>query len=131
MNRTPLSLLAALAVTACAERDDTPGAATPTSAFAGQVWLSEDPDAPPGAMIIFLQNGVLVQDSCWETYRLSPWRKTSEGRVVWNEDGADIEASILDLTEETMTLRLHLRSEEKTRTYRAADAPYVCPDMPR
>ncbi|GAB4520698.1 MAG: hypothetical protein Kow00133_07290 [Amphiplicatus sp.] len=137
MNRTTLTFLAALAAIACAERDDAPGAEqtaaapAPTPDFAGEVWLRTDADAPPGAMMIFTQNGVLVQDSCWETYRLSRWRKTPEGRVVWDEDGADIEASVLDLTEETMTLRLHLRSEEKTQTYRAAGTPYVCPDMPR
>ena len=48
-----------------------------------RVWVKEgDASALPGAMHIFLADGTLVSDSCWETYRLSNWSQVSETRTA-------------------------------------------------
>src|SRR5690606_3675735 len=39
-----------------------------------RVWVKEDDGGLPGVMRIFLSDGTLVQDSCWETHRLSEWK---------------------------------------------------------
>lgn len=36
-----------------------------------KVWVQQGESASPGTMQIFLADGTLVSDSCWETYRLS------------------------------------------------------------
>ena len=41
--------------------------------FVGKVWVSPDASAPRGTLRIFLSDGTLVIDSCWETYRLARW----------------------------------------------------------
>ncbi len=82
-------------------------------------------------MQIFLDTGVLVSDSCWETYRLSNWRREGENKLVWEEDGMAIEAEIVSLSDSELKLRLALVSETVDQTYQAARSPYVCPDMPR
>lgn len=82
-------------------------------------------------MRIFLPDGSLVMDSCWETYRLARWKSIDSGRIEWNEDGARIEAAILQATADTLRLRLQLKGETKDEAYRLAQSPFVCPDMPR
>ncbi len=96
-----------------------------------KVWAMEPGDGRPGVMRVFLEGGVLIQDSCWETYRLSDWRRAADGRIVWNEDGMDIEAEVDAVSDGAMTLRLFLGAEEKVETYKAAASPFVCPDLPR
>jgi hypothetical protein len=99
--------------------------------FVGKVWLSTDASAAPGTFRIFLPDGTLVMDSCWETYRLAPWRTIDGRRIEWTEDTARIVAQITHLTGERLQLRLQLRGEVKEETYRPAQEPTVCPDMPR
>lgn len=94
-------------------------------------WTLTPGDGRPGVVRIFLSDGVLFQGSCVETYRLSSWRRISDSRIAWNEDGVDIEADAAVSDTAMLTLVLHLPSEEKTETYRRTDAPFVCPDMPR
>jgi hypothetical protein len=101
------------------------------SALTNRVWLRTAPDSPLGSMLIFLSDGVLVQDSCWETYRLSRWRADGSATLRWQEDTAEIEATIAALTEAQLTLSLELVGGPSTATYTAATAPYVCPDLPR
>ena len=48
-----------------------------------RVWTKADGDLP-GIMKIFLSDGTLVQDSCWETHRLSSWELTSDTTLNWN-----------------------------------------------
>jgi hypothetical protein len=60
-----------------------------------KVWVRTDADpALPGPMQIFLGDGTLVSDSCWETYRLSKWTQVSGTSISWEEDGMTIDADI-------------------------------------
>ena len=74
----------------------------------GKVWVSTDASAAPG------------------TFRTIDGR-----RIEWTEDTARIVAQITQLTGERLQLRLQLRGEVKEETYRPAQVPTVCPDMPR
>lgn len=95
-----------------------------------RVWTRTDTDLP-GAMKIFLSDGTLVQDSCWETHRLSPWELTSDTALKWNEDGMDIAADIVSLTDGELILALKLGSDTVEEKYVSATVPYLCPDIPR
>jgi hypothetical protein len=123
--------LAALGVAACT---DAPAPAPDAGGRPGQltnrVWVSAA-NSPPGGMLIFMSDGTLLQDSCWETYRLSQWRLQPGQRIVWQEDTEEISATIEVLTATELTLRLALRSGPLEQSYVAAAVPYVCPDMPR
>src|SRR5262245_13035977 len=44
--------------------------ATVLARLTSRVWARADAIGPPGVMRVFLPNGTLVIDSCWETYRL-------------------------------------------------------------
>lgn len=107
------------------------GKAEHQAELVGKVWVSTDASAAPGTLRIFLPDGSLVMDSCWETYRLAPWRRIDERRIEWTEDTARIEAEITQLTNERLQLRLQLTGGPKDETYRPAQVPTVCPDMPR
>jgi hypothetical protein len=80
----------------------------PQPEFVGKVWVSTDASAAPGTFRIFLPDGTLVMDSCWETYRLAPWRTIDGRRIEWTEDTARIVAQITQLTGERLHLRLQL-----------------------
>jgi len=95
-----------------------------------RVWTKADGDLP-GVMKIFLSDGTLVQDSCWETHRLSPWELTSDTALKWNEDGMDIAADIVSLTDAELVLSLKLGNNAVEEKYVAATVPYLCPDMPK
>ncbi len=70
-------------------------------------------------------------DSCWETHRLSRWRKDSDHTLVWQEDASEIRAEIVALSVDELVLRLELSSGQEEQRYRPAPVPYLCPDMPR
>ena len=100
--------------------------------FTDRVWVKTDDGNLPGVMRIFLSDGTLVQDSCWETHRLSPWSMDSETGLTWNEDGVDITASIVSVSSSDLHIKLHLAPDEIVDEYYvAATVPYVCPDMPK
>ena len=95
-----------------------------------KVWVRTDADPGlPGPMQIFLADGTLVSDSCWETYRLSKWQQVSDTAISWDEDGMTINADISSLTETELVLNLKLGSDVSEQRYTLAGAPYVCPDM--
>ena len=98
MNRLEIAAVAALVATACGAPSAPPPAAPPASAaplaFVGTIWLSSDPAAVLGTMRIFLADGTLVMDSCFETYRLARWEVLDGRRVAWQEDTARIEAEV-------------------------------------
>jgi len=97
-----------------------------------RVWVKQGDDgAVPGTMHIFLADGTMVSDSCWETYRLSKWQQLSETEISWDEDGTVISAAIASLTPEELVLNLHLAGGDEEQRFAPADVPYVCPDMPR
>ncbi|HKH46489.1 MAG TPA: hypothetical protein VKM72_17645 [Thermoanaerobaculia bacterium] len=82
-------------------------------------------------MRVFLADGTLVMDSCWETYRLAKWRTLPDGAIAWEEDGAEIQAHVVEASETVLVLRLALVGGPTEERYRKAEVPYVCPDMPR
>lgn len=96
-----------------------------------RVWTKAEDSGLPGVMRIFLSDGTLVQDSCWETHRLSQWELTSDTALRWNEDGMDIDADIVSLSDAELVLSLKLGSSAQEEKYIAATVPYVCPDMPK
>ncbi len=96
-----------------------------------RVWTRLEDAGRPGVMRIFLSDGTLVQDSCWETHRLSAWELTSETSLKWNEDGIDITADIISLADTELVLSLNLRTETVEEKYIAAPVPYLCPDIPK
>lgn len=95
-----------------------------------RVWVRQDSDLP-GVMRIFLSDGTMVSDSCWETHRLSPWRMTSDNAITWNEDGMDINAEVKSLSSGELVLDLLLGKDRVEERYAAATVPFVCPDMPK
>ena len=95
-------------------------------------WIQSQDDAGlPGSMVLFLSEGTMLQDSCWETYRLSNWQMTGEDSLSWQEDTMTIEADIVELNEAELVLALHLGEGIVEERYTAAPVPFVCPDMPR
>lgn len=96
--------------------------------FVGKVWMASMPGSALGSMLIFLPDGTLVMDSCFETYRLSKWGMAGE-RVRWLEDTIPIEADIKVIRNNE--LRLRIGGMEQERVYVTASVPYTCPSMPR
>jgi hypothetical protein len=96
-----------------------------------RVWVQQGDTPSPGAMQIFLADGTLVSDSCWETYRLSKWQQVSETEISWEEDGMTINADISLLTADELVLSLKLRSDVVEQRFVPATVPTVCPDMPK
>ncbi len=103
---------------------------TSKAGLVDRVWTKADGDLP-GVMLIFLSDGTLVQDSCWETHRLSSWELTSDTALKWNEDGMDIAADIVSLTDAELALSLKLVGGATEEKYVTATVPYLCPDMPK
>lgn len=100
--------------------------------FTNRVWVKADEDGSlPGVMKIFLSDGTMVQDSCWETHRLSKWTMTGDHALSWNEDGMDIAATIVSVDSSALHLQLQLGTERVDEHYTSATVPYVCPDMPK
>lgn len=98
--------------------------------FTNRVWVRESDDRP-GVMRIFLSDGTLVQDSCWETHRLSNWTIVDDTALSWNEDGVDIAASIISVSSTQLHLQLQLGADRVDEHYTAAAVPFTCPDMPK
>lgn len=97
-----------------------------------RVWVKTgSPQDLPGVIKIFLSDGTLVQDSCWETHRLSPWQMTSAKTLQWTEDGAEIKADIVTLTADELVLSLKLKSGAVEEHYAPSPVPATCPDMPK
>ena len=95
-----------------------------------KVWVRSDTDPNlPGSMQIFLGDGTLVTDSCWETYRLSKWQQVSDSAISWDEDGMTINADIASVSATELVLNLKLGSDVQEQRFVTADVPYVCPDM--
>ena len=115
--------------TVATARTGASASAAPASALTNRVWARSDSTGLPGVMRIFLGDGVLLMDSCWETYRLARWRMESESTLVWQEDAMEIRAAILEIDDNTLVLRLDLVDGPHVERYRVAAAPYVCPDM--
>ena len=79
---------------------------------------------------VFLADGTLLIDSCWETYRLEHWRTSGAGAVEWSEDGQPIRATY-EASGDSLVLRLALVGGESVERYGRAPVPFVCPEMRR
>ena len=70
--------------------------------------------------------------SCVEVYRLATWRaETTDGLTIVEDIAVQYTADIQALSQNSLGLRLNLRSEQVDLTLEAAKAPFVCPDLPR
>ncbi|HEY4199773.1 MAG TPA: hypothetical protein VGM83_04360 [Devosiaceae bacterium] len=94
--------------------------------FADRVWVQQDTDLPD-SLQVFLSDGTLVTDSCWETHRLSAWKMADATHLSWDEDGMPIHAEIVSLTADELVLNV----ADQEHHYKPATVPYVCPDMPK
>jgi hypothetical protein len=106
----------------------------PSSAESGltnRVWTKSETGDLPGVIRIFLTDGTLVQDSCWETHRLSQWKMVADKKLTWNEDGTDINADIVTLGPNELVLAVNLPGGAVEERYTSATVPYVCPDLPK
>lgn len=99
--------------------------------FTNRVWTQTGADELPGVMRIFLSDGTLVADSCWETHRLSEWQSTSATAISWDEDGKEITAEIVSVTASDLVLDVNVGDETVRESYTAASVPFVCPDLPQ
>lgn len=139
-----LALLAAVVTAACRsgpppDAADQTTQALPTPARSLETWLSnkvwlvaQPTDRPLGSMYIFLSDGTLMMTSCVETYRLATWKSEGQGRLVVTEDpGTSYRVNVLEAAERDLRLRFELRSDTFELTLRAAEVPFVCPDLPR
>ena len=111
-----------------APRDST---STLLSALTDRVWARSDSTGLPGVMHVFLPNGTLLIDSCWETYRLCKWQMDGDSSVTWQEDASTIRAAIVRVDDDSLTLRLALVDGPREERYAVAPLPYLCPDMKR
>lgn len=125
--KPPESSVAGAPATAIAELAS---AASSDNPLLNRVWVRADADLP-GVMRIFLADGTVVMDSCWETYRLSQWQSVSPTEISWREDTAEIRADIVEVTDQVLVLRLNLVGGAQEEHYLAGSVPYVCPDMPK
>lgn len=116
---------------ASAESDTNSGNATGQAPWVNRVWIKNDDNDLPGKLRIFLANGMLFMDSCWETYRLERWEQRSDSVVVWHEDTAEIEAHLEMVGDKELQVRLMLPGNTVTQRYQEADSPYLCPEMKR
>lgn len=141
MKRAALLLLLAV-LPACRPAEEAPApeaapameAPSPASdsppELTGTLWIRTDPSAPVGEMRAFLPDGTLLMDSCWETYRLIRWSQSGQ-TLTWDEEGMEIQAEIVSLSDQELHLRLNLVDGPKDERYQPATVPFTCPDMPR
>ena len=131
--RRLVAIGSALALFDCTRPSAPVAQGTPPAApaFVGHAWTLADESAPRGALWIFLPDGTLLQDSCFETHRLSRWTSGADGALRWEEDGAEIRATVLAATDDAFALRLNLVGGAEERRFVRAAVPYVCPDFPR
>ncbi len=126
------AIIFALAVPALAQETDGITSAPMVSAsLTEKIWMRSDNPGLPGSMVLFLSEGTMLMDSCWEAYRINTWQMIDEDNITWNEDGMAIPAEIVELNEAELILSLHLGEETVEQHFEAAPVPYVCPDLPR
>jgi hypothetical protein len=134
--RRALILIAVVACCGCQRGttrvSDERNAAGPATLLVNRVWARSDSlTGLPGVMRVFLSDSTLIMDSCWETYQLATWRLESDSVVSWQEGSAQVRAKVLELTRETLALRVDVADGSQEEHYRVATVPYLCPDMRR
>lgn len=98
----------------------------------GRAWVETTPQSGlPGVMMLFMADGTLLMDSCWETYALRKWTRASSKAISWDEDGAKITAKVQTISPTALVLRVKAGKDTVEHRYVAGKAPYICPDMKR
>ncbi len=98
----------------------------------GRAWIeTKSQSGLPGVMMVFMADGSLLMDSCWETYALRKWSRTSHDTVTWDEDGAKITAKVKSVSPSQLTLGVKAGKDTVEHRYSVAKVPYICPDMKR
>ena len=111
-------------------KDATDDAGEIANPLLNKVWVRTDADPSlPGPMQIFLADGTLVSDSCWETSRLYKWQQDTDTAISWDEDGMTINADIASVSDTELVLNLKLGKDIQEQRFAVATVPYVCPDM--
>ena len=97
-----------------------------------RVWIATDESAAPGTLRAFLSDGTLVMTSCGETYRLAPWRWVEDARagLGGGRRGAARRGGP-GRAPDAMASRSTSAARGDSQSYRAAEPPEVCPDLPR
>ena len=134
MTMKPFAKAAAALVlmTAALSSAQAAGKPAPADALVGRAWVETSPQSGlPGVMLVFLSDGTLLMDSCWETYALRKWTRTGPNAVAWDEDGARITASVVSVSGSQLTLLVKAGKDTVEHRYSVAKVPYVCPDMKR
>lgn len=132
-----LTVLATIAATFCialpaTAQDEATFAPVVGASLTEKFWVEAEEDSGrPGAMVLFLSEGTMMQTSCWEGYRLSSWQMTGDESLSWQEDTMTIDADIVELNEAELVLALNLVDDVVERRFTVSPVPYVCPDMPR
>lgn len=122
-------ILGFLSTVACQKTPEPVNRGQAADPLVNTVWLRSDEGGPPGEMRIFLADGTLVQDSCWEVYALHSWRRVSPDELVLIED-IEIPARIEALGRDEFRLSLSLVDGSRQEVaYRRGSVPYVCPEM--
>jgi hypothetical protein len=117
-----------LAIAACVSCRPTNQIESPLT---GKVWSRTGRTGLPGEMLIFLKDGTLLMDSCWETHRLAIWKQIGETRLIFVEDGAETPVEVLKITADELRILLKVPQGEAEKHYRYQRAPFLCPDMKR
>jgi hypothetical protein len=85
-----------------------------------RIWQRWEADGQPGVVRIFLSDGTLVMDDCWETHRLSSWTRGPDGQLNWHEDGKEIRARVKSLGLDRLVLLVERRGGAVEERYMAA-----------
>ena len=96
------------------------GSAIGPAGLVNRIWKRAETDGQPGVIRIFLSDGTLVVDDCWETHRLSSWTCGPDGRLSWREDGRQIRARVKSLGLDRLVLRVDRRGGPVEEHYTAA-----------
>lgn len=145
-------LLSLLALVACSRPAEEPAASSPPPVAAAPVpapqpepasdtrrqllshiWeLTSPAGRPPRSIYVFLPDGSLLMTSCVETYRIASWALDQAEQIEIREDAQTrYLATITELTDSTLKLKLNLISEEIELGFRKAEPQTVCPDLRR
>jgi hypothetical protein len=115
-----------------ARADDAAPDSTPAEARTGpvvgpaglvnRIWQRAEADGQPGVVRIFLSDGTLVMDDCWETHRLSNWSCSPDGLLHWREAGKDVHARVKALGLDRLVLVVDRKRRPVEEHYTAASA---------
>lgn len=118
--------------------DSRPESEPDLSLLSGRIWrVAGAPSTPaPGAIFIFLANGMLLETSCVETYRIATWtigKETPPALRVMEDGQLAFTAEITELTNSSLRLRQVLVRSHEVRllTLAAVEGESVCPDLPK